>query len=102
MRTSDITIKPILTERSMKDANLSWFTFSVNLQARKPEIKKVVERSFSVNVVDLKTNIVKNKSHGVPRTRRKIVLSPWKKVRVKLISGQKIPIFEGLEDGKKA
>lgn len=102
MRASDIILKPILTERSMKDASLSWFTFSVSLQARKPEIKKAVESSFNVNVVDLKTNITKNKSRRTGRTRKRIVISPWKKVRVKLASGQKIQIFEGLEDEKKA
>lgn len=101
MEINNIILKPILTERSLKDANLSWFTFSVNINAKKPEIRKAIEKSFNVNVTKLKTNIIKNKSKKAGRVRKKVFTSAWKKARAKLISGQKIQIFEGLEDGKK-
>lgn len=102
MQTNDVIIKPILTELSLRSANLGWFTFEVSIQANKQEIKNAIEKNFNVNVVNVKTNITKSrKNTRVGKAKRRVLITKVKKARVKLAKDQKIQLFEGLEDGKK-
>lgn len=78
----------------MKDVSLHKFTFRVNGKANKRLIKKAVEDKFSVNVVQVSTNIVKGKKMRVGLRRTEIEKSPWKKAVVKLKEGQKIALFD--------
>lgn len=94
MELTQILIKPIITEKSMKDASLGWYTFSVNRAANKKEIKKAVEDQFKVNVLMVKTQTVKGKTKRVGRRRQEVKGSPWKKAIVKLGAEQKIDLFE--------
>ena len=102
MDSSDILKRPIITEKSMKEASLGRFTFEVNLRARKPEIRMAIEEKFNVNVRGIETIIVKGRKKRVGKRRILAKLSPWKKAIVKLTSGQKIDLFEGLENEPKA
>lgn len=78
----------------MSDASSGWYTFAVNLKATKGEIKKAVESQFKVNVLGVKTLIMKGKSKRVGRFRREVKQSFWKKTLVKLAPEQKIDLFE--------
>lgn len=52
----DIVVRPVITERSMRDMEESKYTFVVDRKANKIEIKKAVEELFGVKVE--KVNVV--------------------------------------------
>lgn len=90
----DVIIAPVISEKSMNEAVNGRFTFKVEKDANKKQIKKEVERRYKVNVVGVLTNIVKGKKRRFG-TKRTEVLSPsWKKAKVKLKAGQKIDAFD--------
>ena len=90
----NIIISPLITEKSMSDAASGKFSFRVAKSANKNEIKKEVEKRFSVNVTHISTNILKGKKIrvGVRRTEKEI--SDTKKAIVSVKKGQKIGLFE--------
>ena len=89
----NVILGPVITEKSMKDANLGKFTFKVSKKADKNQIKKAVEGKFKVNVVDVATIIVKPKQKT--SFQRHIVTTPsWKKAIVKVLKDQKIALFD--------
>lgn len=90
----NVVIRPIITEKSMRDADKSKFTFFVRKNATKKEIKAAVEKLFSVTVVSVATAVVKGKTHRVGVRRNEVVKSPMKKAMVALKAGQKIDAFE--------
>jgi large subunit ribosomal protein L23 len=91
----DIVIRPIITERSMRDMEESKYTFVVNKKANKIEIKKAVEELFGVKVESV--NVV-NYMGKMRRMGRNIGRkASWKKAFVKLAEGsKKIEFFEGM------
>ena len=99
----DVIIRPIVTEKSVKLANLkpkssktkeeskiTKLTFEVSMSATKPEIKEAVERIFNVKVEKVNTMIVKGKRKGLRffKGRRK----NWKKAIVTLKPGYEIDL----------
>ena len=92
----DIIIKPIVTERSMEDMVDGKYTFQVDKNANKTEVKKAVENIFDVKVEKVNTmNMLgKVKRRGATSGRR----PSWKKAIVKLTEDSKsIEFFEGME-----
>ncbi|WKY48436.1 50S ribosomal protein L23 [Eubacteriaceae bacterium ES3] len=91
----DIIIKPIITERSMMDAEDKKFTFKVDKRANKIEIRNAVEAIFDVKVEKVTTMNMKGK---VKRTGRFVgKRADWKKAVVKLTPESKgIQFFEGV------
>jgi large subunit ribosomal protein L23 len=89
----NVILGPIITEKSMKDANLGKFTFKVVKTADKTQIKNAVEGKFKVNVQDVATIIVKPK-HKTSFQRHKVIVPSWKKAIVKLLKDQKIAMFD--------
>lgn len=97
----NIIISPLITEKSMQEASNGKFTFKVAKSSNKPQIKREIEKSFSVNVVGISTSILKGKTArtGTRRTEKKV--SDYKKAIVTVKKGQKIGLFElGGEDSK--
>lgn len=94
MNFSDVLIKPIISEKSTKNAGKNFYTFQVNLEANKFEIKKAVEKTFNVNVLDIKTIILKGKTKRAGKKRLEVKKSPTKKAIITLKPEQKIDIFE--------
>lgn len=68
--------------------------FEVARDANKVEIRRAVEQLWNVNVVKVRTAVVRGKEKRVGRFigRR----SNWKKALVTLAPGQKIEFFEGV------
>jgi large subunit ribosomal protein L23 len=89
-----VIIKPIISEKSLKDAKAGWYTFLVSKDASKEDIKRAVERLFDVQVKGVLTNIIKGKDVKFNRRGRRIEKIYYKKARVKLGKDQKIDIFE--------
>jgi large subunit ribosomal protein L23 len=93
-------LEPIITEKSMSQAKEGKYTFRVDRNATKHQIKGLVEKIFGVNVIDVNTLKVPGE---VKRTLmgRKRVVKPGKKAVVKLKDKQKIDIFVEEKKGKK-
>lgn len=104
MQIQHIIIKPIISEKSLKDAMVGKYTFLVNKKANKTEIKKAIEGVFDVKVVKILTNITKGSTVRNTKIGRKVNVFADKKARVTLQKGQSIAIFDehlGLDDDKK-
>ena len=95
MLAQDIIIRPIITERSMMDAQERKYAFEVNKKANKHQIKDAVEELFQVKVVRVNTMNYSGKLKRMGRTEGK--RPDWKKAVVTLSADSKeIKFFEGL------
>lgn len=94
MDTTDIILKPLITEKSMKEAGRGKFTFKVLKKADKNMIRRAIEEKFKVNVVSVATSIVKGRSQRFGARRIETALPSWKKAIVQLKPDQKIDLFE--------
>ena len=90
----NVLVRPVITEKSMKDAEGGRFTFIVAVSSSKDEVKKIIEEQYKVNVIDIATVIVKGKVKRVGKRRTEKRISSHKKAVVSVKSGQKIDEFE--------
>jgi len=86
--------RPLITEKSFAEqAEENVYVFQVTATASKRDIRRAVEKAFSVDVKDVRTLVVRGK---VKRFGRTIGKRPnWKKAYVRLPAGQTISVFEG-------
>lgn len=95
MRNSrDILKKPIVSERSMDLLQQNKYSFYVDPNANKIEIKHAVQELFNVSVTDVNTMNVKGKTKRMGRYVGRT--ANRKKAIVTLKDGDKIEIFEGM------
>lgn len=91
----DIILRPVITERSMENADSKIYVFEVARDANKIEIRSAVEDLFGVKVMSVNTMNVKGKMKrmGVHIGRR----PARKKAIVRLLESSKpIEFFEGM------
>ena len=95
MDSSQVIIRPVVSEKSYVLATADKYTFRVHPDAHKTQIRQAVEQLFDVGVVDVKTMSVKSKPkrRGFTSGRTRA----WKKAVVQVREGESIPIFQGLE-----
>jgi large subunit ribosomal protein L23 len=95
-----LLIKPLITEKALAEAAKKKYTFKVKLSATKPEIRRVVEKTFGVKVTAMQTAIV----HGKKYRRGKGWLvkkkTDWKKAVVTIQPDKQIDLFEVTETTK--
>jgi large subunit ribosomal protein L23 len=99
MRTSEVLIKPILTEKAnSQQESLRRFAFRVARQANKLEIKKAVEEFYGVNVIDVNTVVVpgKNKTRYTKKGFVKGQKSAYKKALVTVAEGETIDLYSNI------
>lgn len=96
MRTSyDVIIRPINTERAYADAAMRKYTFEVQKDVNKHQIKDAIENAFGVNVEKVYTMTVRGKRRRLGRNVG--YTKSWKKAIVKLTPDSKtIEFFEGV------
>lgn len=94
MNTNIVVKRPIITEKSFRDSAFGVYTFEVDLQAAKGQIRNEVEKLFKVHVTDIKTLIVKGKRRVFGKKRILKKQKDIKKARVQLAKGENIPLFE--------
>ncbi|TSC86796.1 MAG: 50S ribosomal protein L23 [Microgenomates group bacterium Gr01-1014_16] len=87
-------IRPIITEKAMKEAKLGRFTFEVGIKDNKTQIKGEVEKAFGVKVTKIQTLIVPGKEYRKGKSQNTGVRSDWKKAIVTLKEGQKISLWD--------
>lgn len=90
----DLLIRPIITEKTAQMMEENKYTFQVPLTANKVEIRQAIEAIFNVKVEKVNTVRVLGKTKRMGRFVGK--RSDYKKAIVKLVAGQKLPIFEGM------
>ena len=96
MKTAyDIIKAPVISEKSMDDAAEKKYTFKVDVNATKPQIKAAVEEAFGVEVV--RVNVMNVDGKVRRRGLTKGVTPSYKKAIVTLSESSKpIEFFEGL------
>ena len=90
-----IVKKPLVTEKGtvmLSEGNR--VTFKVHLDANKIEIREAVQKIFSVNVLQVNTQVVRGKRKRFGKAMGQT--KSWKKAMVQLKEGDKIEIFEGV------
>ena len=96
MHIYDVIKRPVVTEKSMLDADYdNKYTFEVDMRANKLLVSEAVEETFGVAVQNVRIMVMPAKTR---RTRRDIgVRQPkWKKAIVELAPGDSIQLFEGV------
>lgn len=88
----DVIKRPIITEKSSLLAEKLVYTFEVDKDANKVEIKNAIETIFNVKVEDVRTINVKRKAKRMGRYEG--FKPSYKKAIVRLAAGQKIDAFE--------
>ena len=99
MEAEKIIIKPLLTEKSYAGIQNKIYSFIVDINAGKIEIKKAVEKLFNVKVAKVNTCIVKGhtKTQNTKAGRTVGKTSDYKKAIVTLSADSKsIAFFDSL------
>lgn len=86
--------KPVITEKSLKDATHGIFTFKADMTSTKKDIKEEVEKLFSVHVKRITTTIRKGKQKRAGKKRNEVQRPDVKIARLHLSKGEKIDLFE--------
>ena len=87
-------VKPIITEKSLAEAQKKKYTFKVAKSANKTQIKKAVEKAFDVKVLGVQTITVPGKTY---RSGKKWIIrkrGSWKKAIVAIQPDKQIDLFE--------
>lgn len=100
----DAIIRPLITEKAMRESERGKYGFIVEQSASKALIKLAVEAEFKVHVTGIRTSTVKGRKKRVGMRRNEIDMPKVKKALVTVKKGEKIGIFEpggGEESPKK-
>ena len=90
-----VIVRPVVTERSTELADdRGAYTFIVNKDANKIEIKKAVETLFDVKVKDVRTANYRGKWRRMGNAYGQ--KASYKKAVVTLAEGQRIDVYEGI------
>jgi large subunit ribosomal protein L23 len=100
MTAPEIILKPVVSEKSIDQATRRKYTFHVNPDANKIQIKAAIEELYAADkvtvvAVNVLTTKAKLKTRNTRRGRIEGRISPWRKAIVTLAAGQKIQFFVG-------
>lgn len=97
---NDVVLKPRMSEKTYSQSANGVFVFVVDHSLNKHQIADAVEKTYEVNVVDVRIVIHKGKEKRSYRNKRyeNGVRSDIKKAYVTLAKGQSIPIFAAVEE----
>jgi large subunit ribosomal protein L23 len=98
LTAQDIIIHPVISEKSMDEAQRGKYTFAVHDDASKVQIAAAIAELFKVEVMDVNVLTTKSKVLRGRFTRNRVGgrSTPWKKAIVTLAPGQKIEFFEAV------
>lgn len=103
MTITNVLVKPVITEKSIAEAEGGRYTFVVTRFATKTEIKDALKKVYNVNAASVATYVVKGKRKRTGKRRMEVADAVWKKAMVTLKKGETISFFETetKEDNKK-
>ncbi len=84
--------KPVISEKSIHLGSANKYTFTVDLRANTPTIKKAIEELFQVKVKNI--NIIRVKGKPKRFGRLQVLRDQVKKAIITLVPGQTIKLFE--------
>ena len=91
----NVIVRPVVTERSTELADdRGSYTFIVNKDSNKIEIKNAIESLFDVKVRDVRTANYRGKWRRVGQSYGQ--KAAYKKAVVTLAEGQRIDVYEGI------
>ncbi|MBL7801043.1 MAG: 50S ribosomal protein L23 [Chitinophagales bacterium] len=92
---SAIIIKPLVTEKTDKLGKLNRYTFKVDRDANRLEIKKAIETLYNVKVADVNTAVIpgKAKMRYTKKGFTKGIKSAYKKAYITLKEGETLDIY---------
>ncbi|MDP3724727.1 MAG: 50S ribosomal protein L23 [bacterium] len=91
---NDVIIRPVMTEKSMREAKEKKYCFLVHPKATKPMIATAVNNLFSVHVVHVHTMTRHGKTRRIGRRRLPIQTPTTKRAIVEIRKDQSISLFE--------
>ena len=98
LRLEDVIRRPLITEKNTMLMEIGQYTFEVDPEANKIQIKAAVESTFNVKVKAVNTLNVKRKTRPRIASRRGGRITgyepSWKKAIVTLQPGDRIDLFE--------
>jgi large subunit ribosomal protein L23 len=89
----DVIRKPLVTEKSMAGQQKQVYTFIVQIDANKAEVKNAVQKIYSVKVDRVRTVKVKGKYKRMKNMLLEGRRKDWKKAYVTLEEGQRLDII---------
>ena len=96
---NDVIIRPVMTEKSMREAKEKKYCFLVHPKATKPMIAKAVNSLFSVHVMHVRTMTRRGKTRRIGRRRLPIQMPTTKRAIVEIRKDQTISLFD-MQKGK--
>ena len=92
---SAIIIKPLVTEKTDKLGKLNRYTFKLDRDANRLEIKKAIETLYNVKVADVNTAVIpgKAKMRYTKKGFTKGIKSAYKKAYITLKEGETLDIY---------
>jgi large subunit ribosomal protein L23 len=98
LRIERILRRPLITEKNTMLMEKNQYTFEVDPDANKIQIREAVEKTFNVRVKAVNTMVVKPKPKSRVASRRGGRITGerpgWKKAVVTLYPGDRIDVFE--------
>lgn len=94
MNPHQIIVRPLITEKNTNLMALNKYSFEVNRNANKIQIRNAIEAIFNVRVTAVHTMNVRGKKRR--RGRDFGYAADWKKAIVTLAEGDRIELFEGV------
>ncbi len=103
MTIDQILLEPVITEKSinLRENAKKQYTFKVNVNANKLQVKRAVSKLFSVTATDCNiVNVKRKQKANLPVSKASYKrghgqTAAWKKAIVTLAVGEKIDMFEG-------
>ena len=89
-----IIIKPLLTEKTLANAQKGIFTFAVSPKSSKHQVKTSIEAQFGVNVTRIHTIKTAARTIRSRKTGKYLKTKPTKKALVNLKAKQTIDLFD--------
>ncbi|MBI4049866.1 MAG: 50S ribosomal protein L23 [Candidatus Doudnabacteria bacterium] len=84
-----VLVRPLLSEKATRLAAAGQYVFAVMRGSNKPEIKKDIERLYSVHVESVNIVNMPGKKRRYGKSQGKT--SEWRKAVIKVRAGEKIP-----------
>lgn len=94
MNPHDIIIRPLITEKNTNLMQYNKYSFEVDRNANKAQIKYAIQTIFNVRVSAVHTMNVRGKMKR--RGQKFGYTADWKKAIVTLAEGDRIELFEGV------
>jgi large subunit ribosomal protein L23 len=98
VRLEDVIRRPLITEKNTMLMEIGQYTFEVDPDANKIQIRAAVEQTFKVTVKAVNTLNVKPRKKSRTASRRggriEGTQAGWKKAIVTLAHGERIDVFE--------